>query len=266
MHEVQQQEAINQGGLAPAGRQCQYAKSDGARCRDWALRGHDECHRHHRWQRARPERPIDIPLLEDEGSLIYVLSQVAQSLAWGTIPPANGQGILNVCRLVQTTLTTRLETSKLRYKVRRAGIPEHEIFGADAIADASAHPGNPTQQANAVSGHPTQPANISGAANAESGALNPVKTPPSNLRFRDLKKNWDNALQRTENAASEMYSKRSAETPEDFVAARATPFEHLAEEDRQLAKEIEYAQALVQAAQAQAAQAAQAQASAVEAC
>ena len=127
-NQILDESTTNPGGLAPADRQCHYLLGNGQSCRSWALRGHDHCHRHHRYLHARPERPIDVPLLEDEGSLTYVLSQTVQSLAWGTLPTANGHAILAACRLVQNTLATRLETAKLRVTVRRLGIPEHEIF------------------------------------------------------------------------------------------------------------------------------------------
>ena len=72
---------------------------------------------------------------------------------------------------------------------------------------------------------------------------NPRKVPPQNLRFRDLKKDWDKSLQRTGNQAGDMYFKRYGETPEDFKAARATPFENLAAQDL----EVEQARALAKA-------------------
>ena len=131
MQESEQQQA-NPGGAAPEHRQCHYLLSNGATCRRWAVLGHQHCHSHRRYLNARPERPIDVPLLEDEGSLTYVLSQTVQALAWGTLPTANGHTILAACRLVQNNLTTRLETAKLRFKVRRLGIPEHEIFDEPA--------------------------------------------------------------------------------------------------------------------------------------
>ena len=126
-------------GLAPEHRQCRYTKSDGARCRCWALHGRDHCFGHDRFLHARPERPIDIPLLEDGDSLLYVLSQTAQALAWGTLPVSNGHAILAICRLVQNTLNTRLDTAKLRLKARRLGIEEHELF-PEQQANASAAP------------------------------------------------------------------------------------------------------------------------------
>ena len=233
-----QQQASSSGGLAPAHRQCHYLLGNGATCRSWALRGHDHCHRHHRYLHALPERPIDVPLLEDEGSLTYVLSQTVQALAWGTLPTANGHAILAACRLVQNTLVTRLETAKLRCKVRRLGFPEHEIFAEQdansALADAQ------------VASQVPQPA----APNAElspdaAPTCNPVKVPPPEIRFRDLKKDWDKGLLRTENAAGDMYARRYGETQEDFLASHATPFDHLAEQDR----EVERARALARAQQ-----------------
>ena len=211
--QIAEEQTTNPGGLAPADRQCHYLLGNGARCRSWSLRAHDHCHRHHRYLHSLPERPIDVPLLEDEGSLTYVLSQTIQALAWGTLPTANGHAILAACRLVQNSLNTRLETAKLRFKVRRFGIPEHEIFD------------EPAPEPGALSPDPAPTAN-------------PIKVPPSNLRFRDLKKDWDKALQRTGSEAGDMYFPRCGETREEFNAARATPFQHLAEQDREVQKAL----------------------------
>ena len=223
-NQIAKEQTINSGGAAPEHRQCHYLLSNGATCRRWAVLGHEHCHSHNRYLHARPERPIDVPLLEDEGSLTYVLSQTVQALAWGTLPTANGHAILAACRLVQNNLTTRLETAKLRLKVRRLGIPEHEIFD---------EPGSPEPFVSA------EPASMPGAQ----PSANPVKVPPKNVRFRDLKKDWHKSLQRTENAVGDMYFKRVGESQEDFQAARATPFEDLAEADR----EVERAQAMAKA-------------------
>ncbi len=223
MQESEQQQA-NPGGAAPEDRMCHYTKSDGSRCHDWSLLGHEHCFRHHRYLNARPERPIEVPLLEDEASIVYVLSQTLQALAWGTLPTTNGHALLKGCRLAHAIETTRLENAKLRFKLRRLGIPENEIF---------------------------EPASQEPVLSAEPGArcpdpaptTNPVKVPPKNVRFRDLKKDWDKSLQRTENAVGDMYFKRVGESQEDFKASRATPFENLAEADR----EVERARAMAKA-------------------
>ena len=215
----------NSGGLAPADRQCHYTLSNGLQCRNWALRGHDHCHPHHRYLAARPERPIDVPLLEDPGSILYVLSQTAQALAWGTLPTANGHAILALCRQAQSVLSISLETAKLRLRARRHGIPEHELF-ADPPSTLS--PDSSTLNP-APSTLAPAPCTLTPAPTP-----NPVKVPPKNVRFRDLKKDWDKALIRAENAAGAVCARRPGETREEFEAARATPFDHLAAIDREV--------------------------------
>jgi hypothetical protein len=223
------------GGLAPADRQCHYTKSDGHRCRDWTLCGHHHCFRHHRYAHHLPERPVDVPLLEDEASILYVLSQTLEALAWGTIPVSNGHALMAGCRLANTIRTHRLETAKLRLKLRRLGIPEHEVFGDDSAVPALA-PTNEHPETGAI----PEP---SGPSSEPFPTPNPVKVRPPSVQFRDLKKNWEKELLRSGNNQDDMYFKRCGESKEDFQAARATPFEHLAEIDR----EVERARAMAKA-------------------
>ncbi|HKR27289.1 MAG TPA: hypothetical protein VJS11_07530, partial [Acidobacteriaceae bacterium] len=49
--------------------------------------------------------------------------------------------------------------------------------------------------------------------------------PNSTAQFRDLKKNWDMALNRAEKERGDMYFKRYGETREDFLEARQRPYE-----------------------------------------
>jgi hypothetical protein len=207
------------GGQAPADRQCNYTKSDGHRCRAWALRGHDHCFGHHRYLHSRPERPIDVPLLEDEASIVYLLSQTLQALAWGTIPVPNGHALLNGCRLAHSIQTQRLEAAKFRLKLRRLGIPEHEIFDPGASPEHEA--ANTNNQPKPGTPSP-EPAPIP----------NPKRERSSNLSFRDLKKDWDKELSKVEREMTDMFAPRYKETREEFNAARATPFENLAQQDR----------------------------------
>jgi hypothetical protein len=211
-NQLSDQETSNPGGQAPADRQCNYTKSDGHRCRNWVLRGHEHCFGHHRYLHARPERPIDVPLLEDEASIVYLLSQTLQALAWGTIPVANGHALLTGCRLAHSIQTQRLEAAKFRVKLRRLGIPEHEIF------DPSTDP----EHAPTLAAPSPEPAPIP----------NPKRERSSHLSFRDLKKNWDKDLGKVESEMTDMFAPRYKETREEFNAARATPFENLAQQDR----------------------------------
>ncbi len=211
-NQLSDQETSNPGGQAPADRQCNYTKSDGHRCRNWVLRGHEHCFGHHRYLHARPERPIDVPLLEDEASIVYLLSQTLQALAWGTIPVPNGHALLNGCRLAHSIQTQRLEAAKFRVKLRRLGIPEHEIF------DPSTDP----EHAPTLAAPSPEPAPIP----------NPKRERSSHLSFRDLKKDWDKELSKVESEMTDMFAPRYKETREEFNAARATPFENLAQQDR----------------------------------
>jgi len=222
------------GGAAPAHRQCRYTKADGHKCHDWAIRGQDYCGRHGRFVHARADRPIDVPLLEDEASIVLVLSDTVRALAWGTIPVSNGHKILNALRLAYSIQCRRLEMAKLRLKLRRLGIPENEIFDEPRTTiepDLAPVPGAPSPDPE---------------LNSELGALSPdacsvespdesfpraIMQPSRHAQFRDLKKNWDKDLQRVENEMADMYGKRYGETKEDFLAARATPFENLAKEE-----------------------------------
>jgi hypothetical protein len=214
-NQLSDQETSNPGGQAPADRQCNYTKSDGHRCRNWVLRGHEHCFGHHRYLHARPERPIDVPLLEDEASIVYLLSQTLQALAWGTIPVPNGHALLNGCRLAHSIATQRLEAAKFRVKLRRLGIPEHEIF------DPGTNPERETPNAEHA---PLDP--------ATEPVSNPIKVRSSHLSFRDLKKDWDKELSKVESEMTDMFAPRYKETREEFNAARATPFENLAQQDR----------------------------------
>ncbi|MFP5227847.1 MAG: hypothetical protein ACLGXA_09455 [Acidobacteriota bacterium] len=119
------------GGAAPADRQCQFTKSDGFQCRDWALRGHTHCFRHHQYLHSRPENPVDVPLLEDEDSLASLLSQTLRALAWGTIPAANGRAILAGCRIMQGLLNHRLAKARFHAKLVRLNLTEDQIVEAE---------------------------------------------------------------------------------------------------------------------------------------
>jgi hypothetical protein len=232
------------GGLAPADRQCHYTKSDGQRCRDWTLRGQNHCFRHDRYIHHLPERPVDVPLLEDEDSIVYLLSQTLQALAWGTIPVTNGRALLAGCRLAHSMHAQRLEAAKFRFKLRRLGIPEHEIFdpitepGSSEPVLSKCQPEGGTRRTDLCPEPGTQ---------SSEPTPNPVKVRPKDIQFRDLRKNWDKELLKAGNEMSDMIFKRYGEAKEDFLASRATPFEHLAEVDR----EVERARAMAKAAQSE---------------
>lgn len=53
----------------------------------------------------------------------------------------------------------------------------------------------------------------------------PLWVPDSSAKFRDLKKNWDNALNRRERESTDMYLPRAGETREEYNEALVRPYE-----------------------------------------
>jgi hypothetical protein len=212
------------GGAAPADRSCRYTKADGKPCRDWAVRGQDYCHRHDIFLHARPERPIDVPLLEDEASIVLLLSETLRAMAWGTIPVPNGRMLLAGCRLAHTIQMQRLEMAKFRMRVRRMGVREEDVF----------NPPSPELQLERAPQPDAVAAENAGSENEPLTA--PLQKPNPRCRFRDLKKNWDKELRRTGRDAEDMFFPRHDETREEFNAAHALPFDHLEAIDREVAK------------------------------
>jgi hypothetical protein len=205
-------ETPNPGGAAPAHRQCHYTKADGRRCRDWAIRGQEHCARHQRFLHYSAMCPIEVPLLEDEDSVILLLSETLRALAGGMIPVSNGRALLAGCRLAHSMHCSGIETAKFRLRLRRLNIPENEIFEPPVSPEPDPAPGALVSEPDTEPDSPSAPPPASGA------------------RFRDLKKNWDKEILRAENEITDLYAPRYGETREEFVAARATPFGNLAHE------------------------------------
>jgi len=122
----------NRGGLAPEDRQCRYVLGHGRHCRSWALRGHEFCHRHLRWDEARHDGPITVPLVEDASAIQPVASQTIRALAWGHMPPENGRGILYGCRLMQIAQAHQLAEAKFRLKCHQLGLDPNLFLPASA--------------------------------------------------------------------------------------------------------------------------------------
>lgn len=127
-----------EAGAAPAERRCRRLLESGHQCRRWALRGWDLCTQHGRYRGAPVDRPIEVPLLEDDASIELVLSQTVRQLAWGTIPQENGRAIIAACRVSTALLAHRLAEAKFRAQQQRMGVAQP----ADPqVTDAFEHQG-----------------------------------------------------------------------------------------------------------------------------
>lgn len=92
---------------------CEHTLIGGTRCRRWADRDERMCHAHRMYAQSCGRSRLDVPLLEDDASILYVLSQAAQALARGAMPPSNGLAIIGACRQATRILTLRVERGKL---------------------------------------------------------------------------------------------------------------------------------------------------------
>jgi hypothetical protein len=270
-----------QGGAAPAERRCRRLREGGTQCRNWAIRGRELCYKHGRYYRTRADRPIEVPLLDDEDAITLASTQAVRALAWGTIPAANGRAILAGCRVALELLTYRLAAEKLRTKRQQLGLsveepavplveieeeygefkaprapelpaepgaePEKTMdCGAEAEAAPSLEPERAESRESLLQRYAAAPAvgadedgetraagrAATGEREAEPAAerawapqTEPVPHFHLEPQFRDLKVNWDRALQRAENEVTEHYSKRAEETREDRVAALVRPWD-----------------------------------------
>ena len=110
-------EPTHGGGAAPEHRQCQYIKADGKGCRDWAIRGQEFCYRHGAFLRGG--RGIDVPLLEDESSIVLVLSETLRAVAHGAISTKGAALMLDGCRLAHSMLMERRKAANAERARRR---------------------------------------------------------------------------------------------------------------------------------------------------
>ena len=128
-HETQQanvdDEQTQAGGAAPEQRRCQYIKADGHGCRDWAIRGQQLCYRHGVF--IHSGRGIDVPLLEDESSIVLVLSETLRAVALGTVPVKTGALLLDGCRLAHTMQMEKQKAANLERSLRRREAREEEM-------------------------------------------------------------------------------------------------------------------------------------------
>ena len=120
-----EEEQTSNGGAAPEHRRCRYTKADGNGCRDWAVRGQELCYRHGVFLRG--SRGIDVPLLEDEASIVLVLSETLRAVAQGTIALKSGSLLLEGCRLAHTMHMEKQKAANAERTRRRSDAREEAL-------------------------------------------------------------------------------------------------------------------------------------------
>ena len=118
----------------PEGR-CIELNLKGQPCGAKAVQGRDRCYTHGLFHALNDARcSIDIPLLEDENSILFVYSQVARALAQGAMPAVNATGIIRCCRGAQRLLEEK------RREQKRAARTQHPAPGTQSPAPGTQHP------------------------------------------------------------------------------------------------------------------------------
>jgi hypothetical protein len=186
-------EQTNGGGAAPEHRRCQYIKADGKGCRDWAVRGQELCYRHGVFLRGG--RGIDVPLLEDESSIVLVLSDTLRAVALRAMPANDGRLLLDGCRLAHTMHMDRLAAARLERREKRDREEEMVKEQQETEAEPCALSSEPCEEPREECGaRCPEPCALSSEPCKETPAT-PVLQPPSSRhpRFRDTEKNWEEA-------------------------------------------------------------------------
>ena len=125
-------------------RRCEQISQEGRRCARWATRGEEMCHAHLGYAEARASRVVHVPLLEDEASIRYVISQTTHAVATGAMPPANGLAVISGCKLAVRLLEFQLKQRQWEEK-QRSATPKTREMG---------HPADPMSPTSADMGHP----------------------------------------------------------------------------------------------------------------
>jgi hypothetical protein len=237
MHQHENQQANfepHSGGAAPEQRRCQYIKADGHGCRDWAVRGQKLCYRHGVF--VHSGRGIDVPLLEDESSIVLVLSETLRAVALGTIPLKSGALLLDGCRLAHTMQMERQKAANLERSRRRKEAREQESGEPGARSpEPNQECGAPSSEICGLSSEPCEePCAPSPEPCEEPGAPCPEPSAPSSapnaqhLRFRDRQENSDEHL--AEVATEALFDPRYERARVEVLAAVAASLDESMEE------------------------------------
>jgi hypothetical protein len=162
-----------------------------------------------------------VPLLEDESSIVLVLSETLRAVAQGTIALKSGSLLLEGCRLAHTMQMERVRAANLERSRRRTAVREEEIGEEGQETEA----GSRKQEAG------SSEAEATGHRAPGTGRRTPDSAPGSPHRFPDPGKNWDEERSNVESETTDRFDPRYEETREGVLAAQAEPLDERMEEE-----------------------------------
>lgn len=134
--------------VIPADRRCLEIKVNGQQCRGITVPGEKWCHMHGKYHTLHNGySSIDVPVLEDEDSILFVLSQVARSLAGGTIPASNANGIVACCRMAERLLAEKRKQARFEQKQQESGMGREADAAEVSEAATAAEVAVPAEEA-----------------------------------------------------------------------------------------------------------------------
>ena len=210
----------------PEHRQCRHTIEDGERCRRWANVGDTMCYKHFRYAGTDPLSPIKVPLLEDAASILLTLTQAVRAMALGTIPQANGRGVMYGCNIAEQVLKGQFERAKWMAEQRKeeAKAASHPVrdeaeSGAPGMALATGPVEVVEPEPDAMAAESAQPEETEWVPEPEAEVpLRGVRP-----RFPDVKKNWDDALARAEGEMTGNYHPAEGESGREWLARMEKP-------------------------------------------
>jgi hypothetical protein len=221
------------GWKAPEHRQCVHLHESGQRCRATTKSGGKFCHTHQRWADTDPMYPVKVPLLEDPDSIRLVMTQAVRAMAMGTVPAANGRGMLYGCRMALDLLLFEFAREKFAAKDRAQTdqvtgdrLPGTERGAATDAAEAeNLHPSE--------SGSDGAPGVEGEAEGREAEEAEPEPAGEScalegrslGARFPDLREQWEKSVTRAANEVSRNLGRKDGEALGASQARQRGPME-----------------------------------------
>lgn len=220
-HPHSEDEPTHPGGAAPEHRRCHYTRASGKPCRDWAIRGQQLCYRHGVFAHAANGRSLHLPLLEDEDSIVLVLSQTLRGVVLGTIPVNQGRLLLEGCHLAHTMHMDSQKAAHVERVHRKTGdrseetgARKQETEAGSQMAEAERHKVEATEHRTPDTEHRT-----------------PDPAPDSRHRFRDREQNRDEASHKVESRRTDPLAPEYEEARAHVLAAQAAPLDEGMEEE-----------------------------------
>jgi hypothetical protein len=176
-------------------------------------------------------RGIDVPLLEDESSIVLVLSETLRAVALGTVPVKTGALLLDGCRLAHTMQMEKQKAANLERSRRRRELREEDIGEEQLETEEQQQKEASSQKAEATSQKPSSPEPVLSERRPEGGTSRTDRVLSPESCSEPCSENWDKELHKVERERPDTFDPRYEEIREGVLAAQAEPLDERMEEE-----------------------------------